>query len=172
MVLFETNRLLARRLTKGDVESMFAVYGDHETVRYVGDSVPLDRDGCRRWLTVTDRNFAQRGYGMFAIVDRESKETIGFAGIVHPGQSNEPEVKYAFRKDKWGKGYATEILKGLVAYAQYSLGLPRLVATVFPENAGSKSVLGKAGFIHSEDRCDEDQSITQVWELVQTASPK
>lgn len=106
-MLFRTERLQARRLTLADVPAMSAVYGDPETVRYVGDSEPLPEADCIRWIEVTDRNFELRGYGMIGFVENVTGEVVGFAGVVHPGGQAEAEVKYAFRRDQWGRGFST-----------------------------------------------------------------
>jgi len=143
---------------------MHAIYGDLETVRYVGDAELLSKESCLEWVEITDRNFERRGYGMVAFVDRASGEIVGCGGIVHPGQQEEPEVKYAFRRDQWGKGYASEAVIALVGYARGHWGVSRIIATAHPENSPSHRVLAKGGFTHAQDRVNEDGSITQVWE--------
>ena len=52
-VVFETPRLVARRLEPGDRGPMLAVYGDAEAMRWVGDGRPLTAEDCDRWLDVT-----------------------------------------------------------------------------------------------------------------------
>lgn len=101
-----------------DVPDLLRIYGDREAMRYVGDSEPIDEASCRGWVEITDRNFAVRGYGMVALIERATGELIGCAGIVHPDQQPEPELKYAFRRDKWGQGFATEAAVGLVSFAR------------------------------------------------------
>ncbi len=163
MSLFETDRLAARRLIESDAEAMATIYGDPETVRYVGDAEPLSVDECRHWIEITDRNFENRGYGMVALTDRSTGDLIGCAGVVHPGQQEQAEVKYAFRRDCWGRGYATEAVQALVEYAESVLGVKALIATVNPQNDTSQRVLGKSGFARGTDRIEEDGSVTQVW---------
>ena len=144
---------------------MQAIYGDVEGMRFVGDSQPLTVENCRYWIEVTDKNFERRGYGMVAFVDRESSLMVGCGGVVHPNQQEEPEVKYAFRRDQWGKGYATESVLALVAYARNTLVIGRLIATIHPGNGASQRVMEKVGFARGEDRTNEDGSLTQIWAL-------
>ncbi|MBS1725484.1 MAG: GNAT family N-acetyltransferase [Armatimonadetes bacterium] len=164
-MLFETERLLVRRLTHEDAEAMFAIYGDPEASIYIADGDPLPPEDCHRWVDVTDKNFAVRGYGMVAFADKATGEVIGCGGIVHPNQQPEPEVKYAFRRDKWGQGYASEAIRGLIGFGKANWGIGRLIATVHPDNRGSQNVLTKLGFQLTETRTEEDGSHTQVWEL-------
>ncbi len=162
-MLFETDRLIARRLTNDDVNAMFAIYGDRETMRYVGDSEPLTREACRGWVDVTDRNFENRGYGMVALIEKSTGDLVGCAGLVHPDQRVEAEIKYAFLHDCQGRGLATEAVRAFVQHGHDVLGLGQIVATVAPENAGSQRVLTKAGFVHVRDETNDDDSTTQYW---------
>jgi ribosomal-protein-alanine N-acetyltransferase len=164
--LFETPRLRVRRLGPADVDAMHAVYGDAEAMRWVGDGEPLDRAGCNEWVEVTLRNYERRGYGMFAIVDRYSEDVIGFCGLVHPGGQAEAEIKYALRRDAWGRGIATEAVEALLQHGARTHGLRRVIATVAPDNAASQRVLLKAGMAKDALRRNDDGSFTQLfsWE--------
>jgi RimJ/RimL family protein N-acetyltransferase len=162
-MLFETERLIVRRLTHSDGEAMAAIYGDAETVQFVGDSIPLSLDECLRWVDVTDTNFHRRGYGMVAFCMKDSGELIGCGGLVHPDQQVQAEVKYAFRRDFWGQGFATEAISGLIQFARINWKVGRVIATVAPGNTPSQKVLSKLGFTWSEDQLNDDNSITQVW---------
>jgi len=163
--LFESQRLAARRLVADDASAMLAIYGDRESMRYVGDSEPLDEASCLHWVEVTDRNFELRGYGMVALESRATGELVGCIGIVHPDQQELPEVKYAFRRDQWGMGLASEAVAAIVAYAWDSLGLMLLTATVAPEHLASQRNLAKAGFHQAGLISNDDGTETQLWEI-------
>lgn len=143
-IAFQTARLYGRRLCYTDVDAMLALYGNPDVVRYVGEGMPLDRSGCERWIEVTLRNYAERGYGMFALIERESGAIVGFCGLVHPSGQVEAEIKYALYPSQWGKGFATEAAMGLFSFAK-SIGITKVIATVHPNNDPSKQVLIKAG---------------------------
>lgn len=55
-------------------------------------------------------------------------------------------IGYAIHNVYWGKGYATECVKGLIEIGFGQLGLHRLEAHVNLDNPASKRVLEKAGF--------------------------
>src|SRR5579871_739553 len=128
-IVFETLRLIARQIQPDDVEAMLAVYGDAEAMRWVGDGQPLDRAQCEQWVTVTHRNYATRGYGMYALVERQSGAVIGFCGLVHPGGQPEAEIKYALRREFWGQGFATEAAAALLTRFVVSLATKFLQST-------------------------------------------
>jgi len=161
--LFRTERLIARRIDARDVDAMARVYGDAEAMRWVDGGEPLPREGCVEWVAVTERNYAVRGYGMSAVVLRETGAIIGFCGIVHPGGQPEPEIKYAFLREHWGRGFATETVKGMLAWGLAAQGLARVIATTAPENKASHRVLEKAGMTDLETRTDDDGSATRVF---------
>ena len=168
--LFETERLFARRLTAADAPQMLAIFGDAETMRYVGDGEILTEENCVYWVDdVTDKNFELRGYGLIGMFEKATSELVGCSGVFHPDRQPEPEVMYYLRRDRWRMGFATEIVHGLVAHARSHWGIGWIMATVHPDNLPSQRVLVKAGFKRTKDRMNEDGSITQVWELPQPA---
>lgn len=161
--LFETERLLVRRVEPGDVDAMHAVYGDADAMRWVGDGRPLDRSRCVEWVAVTERNYAARGYGMAALVERASGAVIGFMGLVHPGGQAQAEIKYALKRSHWGKGLASEAAAGMLAYAARAHGIGEVIATAAPENLASHRVLLKAGMARGDLRRNDDGSLTQLF---------
>lgn len=162
-IVFESPRLRCRRWVREDFDALMAVYGDRDAMRWVGDGEPLTRDDCERWLDVTARNYAQRGYGMFALEDRASGHVVGFVGLVHPGGQVDAEVKYAFARESWGRGLATEAVRAILDAAWTRFGLVEVIATVAPDNLASQHVLAKAGMRLRVARANDDGSRTQVY---------
>ena len=162
-VVFETPRLVGRRLGPEDLDAMAAVYGDLEAMRFVGDGTALTRADCERWIAVTAENYEKRGYGMFALVERQSGEVVGFAGLIHfAGHGDKPEIKYALLRSAWGRGLATEAARALLGFAR-DRGLPEVIATVDPEHRASQRVLAKAGMERGELRDDDDGTQTRMF---------
>lgn len=145
MTLFETDRIICRRLALPDVEDLHAVYSDPDAMRWVDDGQPIRRSECLRWLDVTLENYASRGYGMSTLVRREDGSVIGFCGLVHPNKQPEVEIKYALHRRFWGRGLATEAVKAMLAYARREFQISEVIATVASENMASRRVLIKAG---------------------------
>ena len=150
---------------------MLAVYGDADAMRWVGDGSPITLSECEEWVRVTGRNYALRGYGMFAVEEIATGRVVGFCGIVHPGGQPEPEVKYAFLRDAWGQGYATEIVDALLRWGAARFGLPAIIATVAPDNHVSQRVLEKAGATRTTLRVNDDGSRTLVYAWHAPAPP-
>jgi RimJ/RimL family protein N-acetyltransferase len=171
LVITETPRLRLRRLTPADVGPLLAVYGDPQVTRWVGDSRPLPRADCERWVEVTHRNYANRGYGMFAIDLRAGERAVGFCGLVHPADQPEPEIKYALRQDQWGRGLATEAARALLTWGAAQCGLRHVIATAAPQNEASHHVLLKIGLRRGALRSNPDGSHTQLFAWTAPAGP-
>jgi RimJ/RimL family protein N-acetyltransferase len=162
--IFETTRLRCRRWRKADLDAVFEVYSDPVGARFIGDGTPITRDECMTWLAVTERNYATRGYGMFALEDRATDRIVGFCGLVHPGGQAEPEIKYAFHRSTWGQGLASEAVPALLAYGAQTFAMARIVATVAPDNLASQRVLRKAGATLAQVRSNADGTRTFVFD--------
>lgn len=162
-IVFKTERLLVRRWRDSDLPDVLAVYGDADAMRWVGDGKPLSQEDGIKWLEVTRTNYENRGYGMFAVEEQESQEIIGFCGIVHPGGQTEPEIKYAYRRLQWGRGFATEAVVGLISYGAVAHGLRYIIATVALANVASQRVLLKAGMVRDKVRDKDDEGKMQLF---------
>ncbi len=161
--IFTTPRLVARRLQSDDLVPMFAVYGDADAMRWVGDGEPITKEECVKWLEITANNYRVRGYGMFALLDRESGEVVGFCGLVHPDGQIDAEIKYALKRSYWGVGLATEAASAMLAYGAREYNLTEIIATTVPQNVASHRVLLKAGMKRAKIRDNEDGTRTQVF---------
>ena len=71
---------------------------------------------------------------------------IGVCGVVHvDGTGPDVELVYEFQRSAWGQGYATEAARACLAAAFGPLGLERVVALAYPENAQSIRIMQKFG---------------------------
>lgn len=161
--VFETQRLIVRRWRDTDIPALMSVYGDADAMIWVDDGQPISHAECVDWLQVTANNYQNRGYGMFAVALKDSAELIGFCGLIHPNGQKEAELKYAYSRSVWGKGYATEIAIAMIDYAAHVHGHTYLIATTAPQNTASHNVLLKAGMKKAELIQEEDGTSTQVF---------
>ena len=164
--VFRTERLCVRRWRSDDEPELLALYSIDKVVRWVDDGQPLSPSEAARWMDVTFSNYQKQGYGMFAVEENRGAKIVGFGGLVHPSGQIDAEVKYAFFPEVWGHGFATEFVRGLLKWAQFTHGLTRTIATVAPENLASQHVLVKSGFLQSETRMESDGSRTEVFEAL------
>jgi RimJ/RimL family protein N-acetyltransferase len=148
-VFLETERLWLRRFTMDDVDNVVALDGDPDVMRYLTGGLPTGREEIETdilpaWLSYYDR-FA--GYGFWAAHEKSSSEFLGWFHF-RPPPGHEPEdveLGYRLRKSAWGKGYATEGSRALIAKGFNELGVRRVFAFTMVINAASRRVMEKAG---------------------------
>jgi RimJ/RimL family protein N-acetyltransferase len=163
-IVFETERMIARHLVESDVDSLYAVYSDPVGCRWVGDGKPITMEQCVQWVEVTRQNYKKRGYGMYAVDCKETGGTVGFCGLVHPGNQEAAELKYALRSECWGKGLASELALGALTYGTQQFQLDRVIATIAPENNASIRVACKIGMNRLEPIREVDGSLIELFE--------
>ncbi len=144
----ETERLRLRRLGEADAERLHDIYGDAETMRFVGSAgrPTSDLEGTRRVLGNLLRHDELHGFGLWAVDEPAGEPLVGVAGLAWvEGRGPDVEVAYLFRRDRWGRGYATEALRAVLQLTREQLGLARVVALAYPDNDASRRVMEKAG---------------------------
>ena len=128
--MIETERLLIRPLAADEREAMFALWRDPANQRVTS----ADDARVRQWLAI-----------VWGVWERESGELVGDCSLHFDTGFGEWELSYGFRRDRWGRGYATEAARACVRYGFEELGLETIVADVDPANAASARVLEKCG---------------------------
>jgi ribosomal-protein-alanine N-acetyltransferase len=151
--VFETERLLLRAWRMEDADAAFAIYGDPEVVRFLGDGRTVaDLAAQRAWLAeriVRHERFQAKGFGGWAIVERESGRVVGTALLKPlPPEDQDIEVGWHLTRRAWGRGYASEAGMALLWYGFTVRELDRIHAVVQPENARSAAVALRLGMRH------------------------
>lgn len=166
VIVIETERLAMRYLRPDDLDDFHGLTSDPEINRYMDDGQPLSRENTERWIEISLANYEARGYGCFAVTPKGEDRMIGFAGFARPAdRPGITEIIYAFSKVHWGKGYATEVARGLIEFGLTRGGLDRIEATVDPANDPSKRVLFKAGMTYDGHRPNDEGTETDFFSV-------
>ena len=78
-MLIETERLLLREYTMDDFDALFEIMSDEETMKHYPS--PFDKERTRGWITWNIENYSKYGFGLWAVVLKETNEFIGDCGI-------------------------------------------------------------------------------------------
>jgi RimJ/RimL family protein N-acetyltransferase len=140
--VIETKRLLLRPITLGDVHELVALHDDPEVARFIRR---LELPAAEERLRLAEREWLERGHGMFAVLDRLTGRFLGRAGLKHWDHFDETEVGWALHRDVWGRGYATEAARACLDWGIASLEVPYVTAMIHPENEPSIRVAHRLG---------------------------
>lgn len=148
-VYLETERLILRRFTEGDVEQLVELDSDPEVMRYLSGGKATPREVIAGEILPAWLGYYERGdrYGFWAAIERASGVFLGWFHFrpLRGAPDDEPELGYRLRRVAWGKGYGTEGARALIDRGFAELGVRRVVAGTYEHNIGSRRVMEKAG---------------------------
>lgn len=153
------DRLLLRPLKLDDVDLAIEMFTDPEVTRYIGGVHTAKK--IRAEMHKYIRRCGGGCIGVWCALDQKTSEKLG-TGILLPMPIDEDdtdwdlvkgseipdcdiEVGYILKKSAWGRGYATEICKRLLAFAFEQTPLTDVVACIDDDNENSRNVLYKCG---------------------------
>ncbi len=148
MIVAETDRLILRHLRPDDVEDLFRIYSDSETMWFMGSgstTLEIERGNVANHITTY---YEARGFGLWGTVLRSNGKLIGRCGILQQDIDGRKDAELAYLIDpgQWGNGYATEAARAIVSLAADRFRFERMIAVIHPENAASIKVAEKCGF--------------------------
>jgi RimJ/RimL family protein N-acetyltransferase len=148
-VFLETERLVLRRFTEADVESLVELDADPAVMQYITGGRTTPRDEIETEIIPAFLGYYERyaGYGFWAAVEKATGDFLGWFHF-RPQKEDRPgevELGYRLRRSAWGKGYATEGSRALVEKGFAELGVERVYATTMVVNVASRRVMEKSG---------------------------
>ena len=144
-MILETKRLILREMTQDDLPALQGILQDEETM-YAYNGV-FDEAETQAWLDRQLSRYAQYGFGLWAVVLKESGGMIGQCGLtMQPWRGDEVlEVGYLFNRAFWHHGYATEAARGCMEYAFDRLGAREVCSIIRETNLPSRRVAERNG---------------------------
>lgn len=100
---------------------------DPETMRFLGDGTPQPRPLAWRAVAAMIGHWELRGFGLWALEEKNSGAFLGRMGLWEPDGWECPEISYALATHARGHGYASEGARAVLAYGNRELA-PRLSA--------------------------------------------
>lgn len=144
-----TVRLLLRSLEPGDVPALVRLAGAREiaatTLRIPH---PYAESDALQYLAEAGEDFKAGRAVSFAISISPGHELCGGIGLAVDPAHKRAELGYWMGVPYWGKGYATEAARAVVAFGFETLRLHRIFAHHFAGNKASQRVLERIGMRH------------------------
>ncbi len=147
----ETSRLILRGHTREDFPAYAAMWADPVVTRFLGGAPHSEEDAWARYMRIAG-HWAFLGFGFWCIVEKSSGLRIGEAGIldvkraIEPSFHGTPEIGWALLPSAHGKGYATEAVRAILAWARNASGASGWCASSIRRTARRCAWAARCGF--------------------------
>lgn len=154
-IFAETERLILREILPTDVDGMYELDSDPKVHEYLGKDPITDKAQAPETINFIRQQYIDKGIGRWAIIEKTSKNFIGWTGLklvteVTNGHVNYYDLGYRLVSEHWGKGYAKESAIASLNYGFEILKLNEIFAIAHLENEPSIRILRKIGLLHLE----------------------
>lgn len=136
-----------------DLDEFAAICADPE----LGEMMwPGDLGGARTreqsaaWLAKYAAHWDAVGFGPWSVRERDGGALVGHMGLSYTVVSGraEVEVGWVTRRDRWGRGYTTELTLAALEHAPAIRGLESVVAFALTDHARAVGVIERCGFAY------------------------
>lgn len=148
--VLETERLVLRRLTPGDLDDLARLYADPVVMRFY-PSIRTRTETERNLRWIIERYDAHPGAGLWAAVGKADGRFLGRCGLIpqNLGGREDLEVGYLLDKAVWNRGLATEAARAIRDYAFHTFAdALHVISIIHPDNVPSQRVAQKNGMAH------------------------
>jgi RimJ/RimL family protein N-acetyltransferase len=122
-----------------------------EVMRHIGDGAVWGRADVDRHAQRVRDHWREHGFGWRCAIELAGDRPVGIVALNYAGPdtaglaADEHEVGWWFDPAVWGRGYASEGARAIVAEAFGTLGAASVAARVQPANAASLRVAAAVG---------------------------
>lgn len=143
-----TARLTLRAYAPADAPALAHLCNDFDVVRQTASHpFPYELRHAAEFIDQREADFLAGKSVVLGAFRSGDAVLVGGAGLRREPDHQRAELGYMIARDQWGLGYATEIAARVLGYAFEELGLVRVHAGAYADNAPSIRVLEKLGFV-------------------------
>jgi ribosomal-protein-alanine N-acetyltransferase len=153
MLTISTERLILKPHTQDSLGWLNTTFNDPDEDYFNGDDPPRERpETLEETQKLLDRILnrpADADIIDYAIHKKDGGELIGCGMIAHIDRYNrrcDLGIGLGWKRANWGKGYASETLRAVIAYCFGELNLNRIGAEIYEFNAPSIRLFERNGF--------------------------
>lgn len=140
-------RLILRPWRAADLEPLFAINGDPDSMRYF--PAAMTRSESDAWAERLQTHFEVHGWGFWAVEERGGAPFVGVVGLMHiPWEAPfTPAVEIGWRisPNARQRGFATEAARLALDFGFGQAGLREIVAFTVPANVASWRLMDRLG---------------------------
>ena len=177
--MIETKRLLLREYTTDDFDALYEIMSDAETMQHY--PAPFDEARTRRWIEWNLNNCARYGFGLWAVILKETGAFIGDCGVTIQNIDGEmlPEIGYHIHKKYWRRGFAKEAARAVRNWAFRNTEYDMVYSYMKYTNIGSYSTAMANGMRKIKEYPDPKNTVSYAyaitraeWEKLQQPEPR
>ena len=144
----ETDRLILRRITTDDVNEIFELRSNPETMKFIPRPLVKNTEDALEHIAMIEEKIETNIGINWGITLKDSNKLLGIIGYYRMQPENHrAEIGYMLLPEFHGKGIIPEAVKRLIQYGFEDLKLHSIEAVIDPENFASETVLLKCGFV-------------------------
>ena len=164
-MIIETNRLILREYTLDDFDDLYQILSDPITMQHYPK--PYDKEGTLRWINWSLDNYSKYGFGLWAMILKDTGQFIGDCGITIQNIDGEllPEIGYHVQKDYWRQGYAKEAASAVRDYVFTKTNYESVYSYMKYTNIGSYSTAASIGMTKIKEYKNEKDGILYVYQI-------
>lgn len=164
-MLLETERLFLREMTDADYESLYSVLADYDIMQHYPHV--FDEKRVRGWITKNQERYRVFGFGLWAVILKETGEMIGDCGITMQNINGfiRPEIGYHINKDFQRRGFATEAAKKCRNWAFENTTFRIIYSYMKIKNTASANVAKAIGMRKTDEYTDTEGDKTAVYAI-------
>lgn len=161
----ETERLVLRGWREDDLDAFAEMMADAEVARFLSSHQrPLARAEAWRDLALFVGHWALRGYGLFAVQEKQTGTFVGRVGAWQPECWVGFELGWAIARPYWGRGYAYEAARAAGDWVLASFPLDRIVSLIHVDNEASQKLARRLGMKVSAETLHAGMR-HEVWDI-------
>lgn len=144
-MILETPRLILREMTQTDYPALAEILQDREAM-FAYEHAFSDEE-TQAWLDRMLERYRTDGFGLWAVVRKQSGEMIGQCGLTWQNFDGKRvlEIGYLFQRKHWKKGYAIEAARACKHYAFETLQADEVFSIIRDNNVASMNVAIRNG---------------------------
>ena len=147
-----TARLQLREIVASDAPALLAIHGDREAMKWFGSDPPADLEAAARVIAgfANLRPLPSPGvrWGIVHSSASRGSALLGTCGVFRWNRGwRSCLTGYELARHAQGRGYMTEALRAVYAWAFDVMGVDRIEAQVHPLNTPSLALLKRLGFV-------------------------
>ena len=164
-VTLETERLILRELREDDLGALYVVLGDSDIMRHY--PYTFDEARVRRWIAVNMERYRVFGFGLWAVVLKETGELIGDCGLTMQSFDGmiRPEIGYHIARSNQRKGYAKEAAAACRDWAFENTPFGAVYSYMKKDNTASRATAAASGMRCAGEFTDTEDEQSVFYEI-------